>query len=348
MFSSALRATLIALAASAVSVSAAPGLSLKVSGGDAFTGVENMKVATTITNTGDETLKLINDVRGALHTLPTNAFAVSSESGETPAFVGVKAKYSLDTVAASASDEDFTVLAPGASFTLTHDLSKAYNFTTSGEGKYTIEASNLFHYVDAEGKVQELRADAEAHVAALSGKLAVSRPLERRASYNGCSSSRQSSLVTAASSAQSYAASALSYLNSHTSSTTRYTTWFGTYTSSRHSTVQSHFSKISGGSYSSFTYDCTCTDSGTYAYVYPSDYGHIYLCGAFWSAPNTGTDSRAGTLIHEASHFTANGGTDDYVYGQSSAKSLASSNPDHAVFNADNHEYFAENNPSQS
>jgi len=92
----------------------------------------------------------------------------------------------------------------------------------------------------------------------------------------------------------------------------------------------------------------------------------MYFCGAYWSAPTTGTDSKvsfkcfsrhiaityhdsqAGTMIHEASHYTANGGTDDYVYGQSGAKSLATSNPDEAVFNADNHEYFAENNPAQS
>ena len=63
--------------------------------------------------------------------------------------------------------------------------------------------------------------------------------------------------------------------------------------------MQSHYSNINSHDYTTFTYDCTCTDSGTYAYVYPDDFGHIYLCGAFWDAPNTGTDSRAGTLIHE-------------------------------------------------
>ena len=92
---------------------------------------------------------------------------------------------------------------------------------------------------------------------------------------------------------------AKSYLSSHTSSTTRYTTWFGTYSSSRHSTVLSHFSKISGSDFSSFTYDCTCTESDTYAYVYADNYGYIYLCGAFWDASTTGTDSRGGTIIHE-------------------------------------------------
>lgn len=36
-------------------------------------------------------------------------------------------------------------------------------------------------------------------------------------------------------------------------------------------------------------------------------------------------DSRAGTLIHEASHFTTYGGTDDYAYGQTAAKALVRS-----------------------
>jgi len=78
----------------------------------------------------------------------------------------------------------------------------------------------------------------------------------------------------------------------------------------------------------------------------PSQFGTIYLCGAFWNAPNTGTDSRAGTIIHESSHFTNNGGTSDYAYGQTAAMQLAISNPSQAIFNADSHEYFAENNPA--
>jgi hypothetical protein len=65
-----------------------------------------------------------------------------------------------------------------------------------------------------------------------------------------------------------------------------------------------------------------------------------------WSAPRTGTDSRAGTLIHEVSHFNVVAGTDDIVYGQAGAKSLAASDPNGAINNADNHEYFAENTPS--
>ncbi|KAI0072233.1 peptidyl-Lys metalloendopeptidase [Panus rudis PR-1116 ss-1] len=351
MFSTSVRSALITLVASAIAVSAAPGLSLKVSGPEAVDGVGNLKVVATLINTGDETLKLLNHPNSPLSTFATNTFNIQREdSGATPTFNGVKVKY-VPTVAAKVGGESaITVLAPGQSVSVEHDLSSAYNFTSSGEGKYTVEANNLFHYINDANEVSQLHADAEVHTAALKGTLSVAKRSHygKRATFTGCSSSQQSGLNTAASSAQTYAANAYSYLQSHTSATTRYTTWFGTYTSSRHSTVQSHFQHISSNDFSSFHFDCTCTDSGTYAYVYPDDFGHVYLCGAFWQAPNTGTDSRAGTLIHESSHFTQNGGTDDHVYGQTAAKNLAKSNPDQAIDNADNHEYFAENNPALS
>jgi peptidyl-Lys metalloendopeptidase len=70
------------------------------------------------------------------------------------------------------------------------------------------------------------------------------------------------------------------------------------------------------------------------------------VCKAFWSAPMTGTDSKGGTLVHEMSHFNVVAGTDDWVYGQSGAASLAVSNPSQAIDNADSHEYFGENTPA--
>ncbi|OBZ68536.1 Peptidyl-Lys metalloendopeptidase [Grifola frondosa] len=352
MFSSSVRSVLVSLVASAVAVSAITGLSLKVSGPEAVDGVNNLKVVATITNTGDETLKLLNDPRGALHTMPTDTFAIMNESGETPSFIGVKVKYVPSTAVKIAGTNVFTVIAPGQSVNVEHDLSAAYNFTTSGAGTYTIEALNVFNYIDPETNAPvEIWADAEAHTAAVSGKLAIVRAtstLTRRATYNGCSSSEQSGLVTAASAAQSYVAGALSYLQTHTAATPRYTTWFGSYTSSRHSTVLQHYTNMNGNDYSSYSFDCTCTDAGTYAYVYPDEFGIVYLCGAFWQAPTTGTDSQGGTLVHESSHFISNAGTQDYVYGQTAAKSLALSNPSEAIMNADSHEYFAENNPVQS
>jgi len=94
------------------------------------------------------------------------------------------------------------------------------------------------------------------------------------------------------------------------------------------------------------TFYCNCHQKNTYAYVYPDRPYEVHLCGAFWQAPATGTDSKAGTLVHETSHFNNVAGTDDWAYGQSACQSLATSNPDHAIANADSHEYFAENTPA--
>ncbi|CAG8768261.1 1933_t:CDS:1, partial [Acaulospora colombiana] len=65
-------------------------------------------------------------------------------------------------------------------------------------------------------------------------------------------------------------------------------------------------------------------------------------------AADSGTDSKAGTIVHEASHFTKNGGTDDIRYGQRDCRELASSDPDTAIKNADSHEFFAENTPAEA
>ena len=91
MFSSSLRASLIALVASAVVVAAAPGLTVKTSTSNAkVNGLENLKVTTTVTNSGDQTLKLLNDPRGVLNTFPEDSFSITCASGNSPAFNGAK------------------------------------------------------------------------------------------------------------------------------------------------------------------------------------------------------------------------------------------------------------------
>ncbi|KAJ7239243.1 peptidyl-Lys metalloendopeptidase [Mycena rebaudengoi] len=354
MFSTTVRSALVALFVAAAAVSAGPGLSMSLTGPKSITSVSGLLVSATLENTGDVELKLLNDPRTILRTFETDTFAISDAAGNSPSFSGALVKYSPERVLTKNDPSSFTVLAPGASVTITHDLSKAYNFTTSGAGTYDIAPSTKLQYVDAEtNELKTIYADlADSHTAAVSGELAVARRsnsnLTKRIAYQSCSSSEQSLLVSAASGANTYAAGAVSYLNSHTTTSTRFTTWFGTFTSAHRSTVLSHYTNMANQGYNSYTYDCTCTDSDTYAYVFPDDFGTIYLCGVFWDTTTTGTDSRAGTLIHESSHFTRLAGTDDYAYGQTAAKALAKSNSAHAIFNADSHEYFAENNPSQS
>ncbi|CAE6412568.1 unnamed protein product [Rhizoctonia solani] len=313
------------ISAAFLGVSAGPGLSLSIVTPDSVSDVENLSVTAIVKNTGTETLKLLKDPRSVLSTAKTHTFNVANEKG-SPEFTGLFVKYSPETAIKANNAANFAVLEPGQSFEITHSLAGVYNFTSTGPGQFKIDASDVFQYVDAAGKLATIKASSESK-----------------------SSTRQSQIASAVTAANNYVSGANTYLASVTSTASkpRYTTWFGTYNANRLSTVRSHFSLI-GTDASSTTYDCSTCTMNAYAYVYANQPGRVYLCSAFWNAPLTGTDSKAGTIVHEQSHFTVNGGTDDYVYGQSGAKSLAISNPAQAIMNADNHEYFVENTPAQS
>jgi peptidyl-Lys metalloendopeptidase len=276
--------------------------------------------------------------------LEENVFAITRD-GEPVRYYGKLVKRMAPRA------EDLVTLAPGETLAADVELSRFYRMGHAGD--YAIQHADLHLPVFVAGAPQlaelrsnlvaSLRTDENPNADVPAGHADIVS-----SGYQSCSSSQRTKLTTALGSAQTYAENAESYMSSGTHGA-RYTTWFGTYSSSRYSTVRSHYSAIRNAIQTKrYTFDCSCSDSGTYAYVYPDSPYTVYLCGAFWSAPNTGTDSRAGTLIHESSHFSVLAGTNDWVYGQSGAKSLAKSNPSHAIDNADNHEYFAENTPYQN
>lgn len=121
----------------------------------------------------------------------------------------------------------------------------------------------------------------------------------------------------------------------------KYKQWFGTYTKTRFNRVKKNYQTvISKMETNTFTYNLTSQGcgSGVFAYTYKGTFT-IWFCDAFWSAADTGTDSRAGTVVHEHTHATA--GTDDIQYGQPGCMQLAISTPSNAVKNADSHEYYA-------
>jgi peptidyl-Lys metalloendopeptidase len=86
-----------------------------------------------------------------------------------------------------------------------------------------------------------------------------------------------------------------------------------------------------------------------YGYVYPTKEDKLYLGDLFATAPATGTDSKAGTLIHEVSHYQSTGRTRDVkmadgttAYGHDNCEQLAKDDPDKAKTNADSFEFFVE------
>jgi len=327
---------------------------MAVSGPSSVNGLSNLKLATTLHNTGNETLRLLNNPQSVLTPdWATNVFSISKVNGSVwPDFHGVVVKWSPSL---AAKGKDFTVIEPGQSVELTHDLSTRYDFTASGEGTYEFHALNTFTHIDTTGNLISLKASPNSPVSLkLSGNIAIipltphSAKFVKRAKFVNCTADQQTQINAAVPAAQKYAGDALVYLTNNTSSTPRFTTWFGLYLPTNHDLVTEHFTAISGGQFSTFTFDCSCTKANTFAFVNPDNYGYINLCPAFWDAPVTGTDSKGGTLVHECSHFTKNGATEDYAYGQSLCQKLAQTSPERAIMNADSHEYFAENNPALS
>ncbi len=250
------------------------------------------------------------------------------------------------------TDKDYIVIQPGRTVTATVDLADYYDMEATGyyTVRYAVESFDLFSKNNGILKQRD----------SLTSKSAVSwvdgrqgkkpqppPPTGGLTSFTGCSSTQANTILAARDAAADYSQDSRMYLSGSVFGP-RYTTWFGTYTSARWNTVAGNFAKIDDAlDNASMNFNCGCKQN-YYAYVYPNQPYNIYVCRVFWQAPTTGTDSKAGTIIHEVSHFNVVAGTDDIVYGQSGAKSLAISNPSQAIQNADNHEYFAENNPKQN
>lgn len=110
------------LLSTALFASADRSLSLKVAApSPEVTDVDNLRVATIISNTGSETLRLLRDPRSPLSTYPTETFGVVNADGSRAAFSGVKVRYSPEAVAKAGRMESFVELKPGESVKIDHD-----------------------------------------------------------------------------------------------------------------------------------------------------------------------------------------------------------------------------------
>jgi peptidyl-Lys metalloendopeptidase len=263
--------------------------------------------------------------------------------------------------------EDFITLAPGQSQTATVNLAQYYAIYQQGD--YSVSYRTLPTSAPAVQSAPSAAPQPLRKIAARGNALTFSvtearQPAPKPApsmpitaagtSFDGCSSTQQTQLNAAIPEATRIAAEAAKILRDTPSSdrpaAVRYKTWFGTFSEARYARATRNFEKIESA-FRTKQIEIACNGSqcsaGTFAYVFPTEPYKIYVCGAFWSANITGTDSRSGTLVHEMSHFDIVAGTDDDAYGQEAARQLAIDAPNTAVDNADNHEYFAENTPNQ-
>lgn len=319
------------------------------------------KVEVTITNTSRKTLRIPK------WQLPTMASEFDlfrlSRDGQPVEYTGRLVKRAVPTAG------EFEIIRPGRSVRAVVALGQSYDMRKPGI--YTVTYAALTQYASLSGGEQLKQGNGMPMVAqgapirvALAAGVAVdthyhpvlpARPVLSDVlgvSYTGCTTTQIADNNKAILSARSLVDNDNSYLNAGTTGP-RYTTWFGAYTTTRYNTVKQHFSALNtafnqtGGQ---ITLNCTFAscDAGVYAWVFSNQPYEIHLCSGYWSAPLVGTDSKAGTLVHEMSHFDVVAGTNDHVYGQRDASALAVSNPDMAIDNADNHEYFSENTPFQN
>ncbi|MCD2515617.1 peptidase M35 [Massilia sp. G4R7] len=307
---------------------------------------DEVQVRVTLTNTGaapQYVLKWHTPVEG----LTAPLFDIQRD-GLPVRYLGIKAKR------AAPGPGDYLRLEPGAALASTVELSALYEMHVTGTYtlRYRTSAAGLFAppslqpaagaltsppvSIWVEGRLPR-GARPPAKVAATGSGLEFSK----------CSNAQQEQVATAVDAGRAMTVDGHAYLGAGHGYGARYTSWFGALDATRGAKVSGNFAAIRDAFENKpLKVDCGCKEP-YFAYVYPAQPYTIYVCKAFWTAPVTGTDSRGGTLLHELSHFDIVAGTDDHVYGQSGAAELARTNPEHAINNADSHEYFGENTPVQ-
>lgn len=252
--------------------------------------------------------------------------------------------------------EDYIRLAAGQSIRQVVALAQHYDIPETADYRVVFDGSVQWQsdqqFVDVtapvrQGQSQSLRSEPVT-------MLLVSVPATSAAQvagYLSCSVSQQAELNSALQASEQITNVArdglLGLSGDQLSNSPRYSYWFGEYSAQRFDTVVRTYDQASAVMAAGLIdFNCSCSENGVFAYVFPSRPYTIYICPEFWNASVFGADSRAGTILHELSHFPEIAGTVDTVYGTTRAANLATTDPDGAVINADNIEYFAENTPS--
>ena len=174
------------------------------------------------------------------------------------------------------------------------------------------------------------------------------------ANFEGCTKNERLVIERAAVAAKGLAVFAAAAVGD----TEIYARWFGQYSTANAEAVRRNLKSIARTIRSGeVTYQCdpagfgSC-DNATYAFVYDDQPYRVHLCQNFFRQPvmaslrpgsrfsDNGT--RAGTIIHEVSHFRVVAATDDNCYTREVCQEHAQRRPRSAVQNADSYQYFAE------
>lgn len=304
-----------------------------------FDRKKEYRIHVTIQNISDRTIRILKWHTPLAKEIGNNMFSIKRDGREVQ-YIGKLIKRRAP------EKKDYLILQPGEAIETDINLARLYDISKTG--RYTIQ----FRLNPA--AIPETDAKIKSFILSniLEDLITTPIPVPKKSklpAFSGCTTIEQSILATALTASQQIARTAREDLANTPAdkrdTAERYLEWFGEYEATRYDTVQDHFDKIDDAlSNQQITFVCDCADD-YYAYVYPNLPYEIHPCNVFWEAEVTGTDSQAGTIVHETSHFTVVAGTNDYVYGQTGCRRLAENRPNLAINNADSHEYFAENTP---
>lgn len=325
---------------------------------EAFKGDEGASIIFEITNTSSRPVHVL-EWYTPLEGLRSPCLAVTVEK-KAVAYDGIKVKRGTPTA------ENFIVIAPGESVSNKVNLDESYNLPLRGNVRVSFDASQLVAAdLSNSAKTAALFPEARKRKMKKIDIVGCNFRLQRSAKKVSTIGMQLRTMEKAGPRIRGTAKDPLTegmsddekrkmkaaHVKGHTLATNskaalandaKYKKWFGAHTAARLATAKGVYTKVVDGLESKqFTYVnngplCRANDI-----AYTSDGSDkIWICQAFWTLPATGQDSQAGTVVHEHSHTSAK--TNDHKYGTPDCIQLAKDDPDKAIDNADNFEYYSE------
>jgi deuterolysin len=264
---------------------------------------------------------------------------------EKVSFQGIK----LRLMTSNLAEEAFQVIAAGETVEAEFDIGKVHDLKAGGDFDVVAAGSISVAAVDSTELSGAVSYSSNTVSTKVDGKAAaaVRRNWKRTAIQSDCTSSKRTAAVKAEANCATLARAASAAARTNTAKVQEY---FKSTSSSTISTIQAVLNRAATecGSTTSGNSKSYCTDqyqdcsSNVLAYTIPS-LSIIVDCPIYFSALPALTKSchaqdQATTTLHESTHLSQVGGTDDLGYGYAAATKLSTAN---ALNNADSYALFA-------
>lgn len=267
--------------------------------------------------------------------------------GDKVAFEGIKLRLTTEGI----PEESFQMINPGETIETEFDIAELHNLAAGGS--FDVASAGAFSTAAADSTEITGSVPFSSNTITVSVDGAEAEKIrrdfvKRSAVQSDCTGSKKSSTVTALSNCASLARAASAAAKTNTAKVQEY---FKSTSSATISKVQAVLNKAATecGSSTSGVSKTYCTDvygngceSNVLAYTLPSG-SYIVNCPLYFSdlpalTKSCHSQDQATTTLHESTHLSQIGGTDDLGYGYAAATRLSSSQ---ALNNADSYALFA-------